>query len=110
MYLPTIIDVLVQIDGGCDIYYYNRLIKDGQAHIKQPTDGYLRPGQFKIIRRSFIGDARFVTRKEYAGDTDFNMALINKHPKCKFTGVFAYWYNFPRENSESYLHLRGLKY
>ena len=109
MYLPPIADVLKQIDGTYDIYYYNMLTKDGQAFIKRPTDGYLWPGQFKIIRRSFIGNARFVTRKEYAGDTDFNMALLNKGPTCKYTGIFAYWYNFPRENSESDLHLRGLK-
>ena len=109
MYLPTIIDVLEKIDGEYDIYYYNMLTKDGHAFIKRPTDGYGWPGQFKIIRRSFIGNARFVTRREYAGDADFTKALVDKGPKCLYTGIFAYWYNFPRENSESDLHIRGLK-
>ena len=109
MYLPTIRDVLEQVDGEYDIYYYNMLTKDGQAYVKRETDGYLWPGQFKIIRRSFIGDTKFTTQKEYAGDWDFNRVLIDKNPNCKYTNIFAYWYNFPRENSETYLHLRGLK-
>ncbi|WP_113927325.1 glycosyltransferase family A protein [Bacillus sp. P14.5] len=109
MYLPTIKDVLKQVDGEYDIYYYNMLRKDGQAIIKRETDGYGWPGQFKIIRRSFIGDAHFTVRKEYAGDWDFNRALVDKKPKCKYTNIFAYWYNFPREDSEYFLHLRGLK-
>jgi glycosyltransferase involved in cell wall biosynthesis len=109
MYLPTIRDVLEQIDGEYDIYYYNMLTKNGLAFVKRETDGYRWPGQFKIIRRSFIGDAIFTTRKEFAGDWDFNRVLIDKNPKCKYTDIFAYWYNFPRENSESDLHLKGLK-
>lgn len=109
IYLPTITDVLEQIDGEYDIYYYNMITKTGDLYIKRPTDGYLWPGQFKIIRRSFIGDARFAKRREFAGDWDFNRALVDKGPKSKYTGIFAYWYNYPRENSESDLHLRGLK-
>ncbi|GIP18235.1 hypothetical protein J40TS1_38770 [Paenibacillus montaniterrae] len=108
-YLPSIRDVLAQVNGDFDIYYYNMMTREGAVLRKQPSDGYLWPGQFKIIRRSFIGDARFVTRKEYAGDWDFNSALINKRPVCKFTDIIAYWYNYPRVNSESDLHQRGLK-
>jgi len=111
MYLPAIKDVLVQVDGECDIYYYNMLTKDGTPFIKTETDDiYNWPGQFKIIRRSFIGDAKFTIRKDIAGDYDFNRALVDQKPKCKYTHIFAYWYNYPRENSESSLHLRGLKW
>lgn len=108
-YLPTIREVLAQVDGEYDIYYYNMLTKNGEHFVKSPTDGYMWCGQFKIIRRSFIGDAVFTTRKDFAGDWDFTRVLINKHPTCKYTGIFAYWYNYPRENSESDLHERGLK-
>ncbi|MBK3495203.1 glycosyltransferase family 2 protein [Viridibacillus sp. YIM B01967] len=109
LYLPTIREVLAQIDGEHDIYYYNMITKLGEHYIKRETDGYLWPGQFKIIRRSFIGDAKFTIRQGVAGDWDFNRSLVDKNPKCKFTGIFAYWYNFPRGNSESDLHIRGLK-
>lgn len=109
MYLSTIKHVLAQIDGEYDIYYYNMITKNGQIFLKRPTDGYSWPGQFKIIRRSFIGDAKFTIRKDMAGDYDFNKKLVDKKPKAKYTWIIAYWYNFPRENSESDLHLRGLK-
>lgn len=108
-YLPEIRDVLTQINGEYDIYYYNMITREGRLLRKLPTDGYLWPGQFKIIRRTFIGDAKFSTRKDFAGDWDFNQALVNKQPKCKFTDIAAYWYNYPRPNSESDLHVRRLK-
>lgn len=109
MYLPPIRDVLAQVDGEYDIYYYNMLTRNGRALIKSERDGYKYPGQFKIIRRSFIGDAKFTVRKDKPGDNDFNRALIDKKPKCKYTEIFAYWYNHPRENSESDLFKRRLK-
>ncbi|MBK3495202.1 glycosyltransferase family 2 protein [Viridibacillus sp. YIM B01967] len=108
-YLPAIREVLAQIDGEYDLYYYNMLTKDGQEFIKKETDGYRWAGQFKIIRRSFIGNAKFTNRKDLAGDWDFNRVLLDNKPKCKYTGILAYWYNFPRDNSESDLHLKGLK-
>nr|WP_263324029.1 glycosyltransferase family 2 protein [Neobacillus sp. Marseille-Q6967] len=104
MYLPPIRDVLAQIDGAYDIYYYNMLTKDGRAFIKRKTDGYRWPGQFKIIRKRFIGNARFANKKGISGDGEFHKALIDKKPKCKYTNIFAYWYNYPRKNSQSYLH------
>ncbi|ATP40607.1 glycosyl transferase family 2 [Solibacillus sp. R5-41] len=108
-YLPAIRDVLAQVDGTYDIYYYNMYAKAGYSFFKDESNRYSLPGQFKIIRRSFIGDAFFTNRKDIAGDWDFNCALMDKNPSCKYTGILAYWYNFPRENSESDLHQRGLK-
>lgn len=97
------------MDGTFDIYYYNMIIKNGFAFIKDESNRYSLPGQFKIIRRSLIGDAKFTIRKDIAGDWDFNCALMDKNPTSKYTNEFAYWYNYPRENSECDLHQRGLK-
>ncbi|MBH5319561.1 glycosyltransferase family 2 protein [Paenibacillus sp. GSMTC-2017] len=108
-YMPAIHEVLAQIDGEYDVYYYNMVTKDGHRFTKDPSNIYSWCGQFKIVRRSFIGDARFTTRKDIAGDWDFNRALMDKRPTSKYTGLFAYWYNYYREDSESNLHLRGLK-
>ncbi|UZN01113.1 hypothetical protein OL548_25840 [Lysinibacillus sp. MHQ-1] len=77
-YLPAIRNVLAQVDGEFDIYYYNMIIKNGYAFIKDESNRYSLPGQFKIIRRSFIGDAKFTIRKDIAGDWDFNCALMDK--------------------------------
>ena len=109
IYLPPIREVLAQVDGTYDIYYYNMLTKIGQRFVKSEKDGYSWCGQFKIIRRSFIGNARFTIRKDMAGDYDFNKTLIDQNPTCKYTGIFAYWYNYPRINSEYYLFQNGLK-
>ena len=108
-YLPSIRDVLAQVDGQYDIYYYNMVTKHGYLFTKDDTNRYSWPGQFKIIRRIFIGDAVFTKRKDIAGDWDFNRALMDRNPTSKYTDIVAYWYNYPREGSEYDLHLRGLK-
>jgi glycosyltransferase involved in cell wall biosynthesis len=104
-YLPPIKDVLAQVDGEYDIYYYNMEVKGGGGFIKRETDGYNLPGQFKIIRRSFIGDAKFPTDSKI-GDYYFNKTLVDKNPRCKYTNLYAYWYNYPREGSEYDLFLK----
>lgn len=67
-YLPAISNVLAQVDGQYDIYYYNMLTKAGYAFIKDDSNRYTLPWQFKIIRRSLIGDAKFTIRKDIAVD------------------------------------------
>ncbi|HZH60008.1 MAG TPA: glycosyltransferase family 2 protein [Metabacillus sp.] len=109
MYLPPIRDVLAQVDGRYDIYYYNMLTKNGSAFIKRKTDGYRWPGQFKIIRRNFIGNAKFSNRAGISPDGVFHKALIDRKPRCKYTNIFAYWYNYPRKNSESYRIVNQLR-
>jgi glycosyltransferase involved in cell wall biosynthesis len=109
IYLPTIRDVLELVDGRYDIYYYNMLTKTGQQFVINESNRYGWCGQFKIIRRDFIGDAKFSLRKDKPGDCDFNRAILDKDPSRYYTGVFAYWYNYPRENSEYDLHQKGLK-
>lgn len=108
-YLPAILDVLKQVDGTYDIYYYNMYAKAGYCFFKHESNILSLPGQFKIIRRSFIGDAKFTTRSDFAGDWDFTRVLMENNPTSLYTGILAYWYNYPRENSESDLHGRGLK-
>lgn len=107
MYLPPIRDVLAQVDGEYDIYYYNMVLKEGGTYVINETNRHVLNGAFKIIRRSFIGDAEFLTGVRI-GDLYFNSALISKNPKCKYTDLFAYWYNYPRENSEDDLFHKGL--
>ena len=46
IYLPLIRDVLAQVDGTYDIYYYNMLTKIGQRFVKSETDGYSWCRQF----------------------------------------------------------------
>ena len=70
-YLPPIRDVLAQVDGEYDIYYYNMLTKHGLQFVKNEDNGYTWCGQFKIIRRSFIGDAVFTNKKRFCRGLGF---------------------------------------
>ncbi|MGG3456074.1 glycosyltransferase family 2 protein [Paenibacillus rhizolycopersici] len=104
-YLPAIREVLAQVDGRYDIYYYNMVTRLGKILEKKSTDDpYRKSGQFKIIRRSFIGDSRFGTQGPVPGDVHFHKLLIDKKPACKYTGIVAYWYNYPREGSETHIY------
>ena len=105
IYLPTINEVLEQIDGEYDIYYYNMLTKEGKHYIHGPVDW---PGNFKIFRRSLIGDARY-TKKPIGADIDFYNSLLAKNPTSKHTDIYAYWYNFPREGAISDLYFKSLE-
>lgn len=109
IYLPTIREVLAKIDGEYDIYYYSMVTKDGQLF--QATEENYREwcGQFRIIKRSCVGEARFSERPDMAGDCDFHQALLDQNPSVHITGIIAYWYNYPRINSEYYLYYFGLK-
>ena len=105
IYLPTINDVLQQIDGTYDIYYYNLLTKEGSYYIHGPVDW---PGNFKIFRSSLLKDAKY-TNKPINADLDFYHSLLAKNPTKKHTNLFAYWFNYPREGSVSDLYFKGLR-
>ncbi len=90
IYLPTINDVLKQIDGEYDIYFYNMVTKEGIHYIHGPIN---YPGNFKIFRSSLIGDAKYTA---IGAVSDFYNSLIAKNPTRKHTDFFAYWYNYPR--------------
>ena len=90
IFLPTINDVLDQIDGTFDIYYYNMLTKEGLRYIHGPINW---AGNFKIFQSSLIGDAKYTNE---GGVQDFYNSLLANSPTTKHTDIFAYWYNFPK--------------
>ena len=53
----------------------------------------------KIIRRSLIGDTRFREDIEAGEDYYFNIEIQAKEHSEIYTNIFAYHYNYPRENS-----------
>lgn len=109
-YLPEIRDVLKQVDGTYDIYYYNMIQKDGKTRVPYDCGRPNWSGEFKIIKRSFLGDSRW--GREGMGDFDLAVELFKKNPKCLYTNIFAYYYNFPRENSVSaqFCEAMGIKH
>jgi len=95
-YLLGIRDVLKEVDGTYDIYYYNMEVKNGTT-IETDPNAQIYSGNFKVIKREFLGDSRYGSGAD--GDYVLYKQLLAKNPKEKHTGIFAYWYNFPREHS-----------
>lgn len=92
IFLPTFNEVLEQIDGEYDIYYYNMLTKNGWGYVHGPGSADF-PGNFKVIRSNLIRDVKYTNT---AGVLDFYHSLLAKNPTSKHTNIFAYWFNYPR--------------
>ena len=58
-------------------------------------------GNFKFIKRSFLGDLRYTVGKQYAEDKELHLKLMEKYPYCYFTHQLMYHYNYPRKGSLS---------
>jgi hypothetical protein len=58
-------------------------------------------GNFKFIKKSFLGDLRYTVGKQYAEDKELHLKLMEKYPLCYFTHKVMYHYNFPRKGSLS---------
>ncbi len=58
-------------------------------------------GNFKFIRKDFLGDLRYTVGKQYAEDKELHLKLMEKYPLCYFTHKIMYHYNYPRSGSLS---------
>ena len=58
-------------------------------------------GNFKFIKREFLGDLRYTVGKQYAEDKELHLKLMEKYPLCYFTNKVMYHYNYPRKGSLS---------
>ncbi len=58
-------------------------------------------GNFKFIKKSFLGDLRYTVGKQYAEDKELHLKLMDKFPKCYFSMEVMYHYNYPRKGSLS---------
>lgn len=61
-------------------------------------------GNFKFIKRDFLGDLRYTVGKQYAEDKELHLKLMDKYPYCYFTKEVMYYYNWPRKGSLSAIH------
>ena len=53
---------------------------------------------FYFLKRDYLGGVRRV-HNCYGGDYEMYLYLISQPHTSKFTGLCAYWYNYPREGS-----------
>lgn len=93
--------VLDELDGT-DLIYFDLQINDGTIfHLSDETK-FNYCGSTKFIRREFIGETREPEIRQ-AEDKFFYQALMLKNPTEKFLNRVLKHYNYPREESLSWL-------
>lgn len=91
---------------GSDIVYYDLKQNDGVIlHLTPNTKG-IYPGADKFIKREYINQFEYPTRRSYE-DVYFNGELHSKEHTEKYTNLVVVNYNFPREDSTSAKWSRG---
>lgn len=91
---------------GEDIVYYDLKQNDGVVlHLTPNTKG-IYPGTDKFIKRTYINQFEYPTRRSYE-DVYFNGELHSRPHTDKYTNLIVINYNFPREDSTSAKWARG---
>lgn len=89
------------LDGENELVFYD-MENNGKFRFAANQNNYKsKYGMYKFIKRDFLGDLRFVEGMQYAEDKDLHLKLMDKYPKCYFTGEIMYHYNYPRKGSLS---------
>lgn len=93
--------------NGADLIYFNLEDNTGKIWKVNKNTKNILVGSVKFMKRSFIGNIRNpeIRARE---DAYFYKELMNKKPTEEFTGIVFKHYNFPRENSLSWLSEKGL--
>ena len=92
---------------GTDFIYFNLEDNAGNEWKITPENKSTYVGSVKFMRREFIGDTRCpeIRAKE---DLYFYNELMKKKPTEKYINKILKHYNFPRENSLTWLSQKGL--
>ncbi len=90
-FLPDVNRVINQLKGE-DLVFYNIQYSDGRKRriYKENVNRWVGNGKF--IRREFLGDIRPDPVRIHE-DQKVHRELLAKNPTCKFTDIYAYYYN-----------------
>lgn len=89
------------LNGEYEMVFYD-MENNGKFRFVANQDNYKsKYGMFKFIKREFLGDLRFSVGLQYAEDKELHLKLMEKYPKCYFTHLLMYHYNYPRSGSLS---------
>lgn len=106
-YTDEFVKIMKELDGT-DLVYFNLQLNDGYIWQLNDKTKHDYCGSTKFMKRSFIGKTRnpeMRAREDYY----FYQALLRKTPTEKFTGRVVKHYNFPRENSLTWIACNGFK-
>lgn len=92
---------------GTDLVYFNLKVNSGGIWHLTPNSKRLWCGAVKFIRREFLGATRCPAGMRRTEDWFLNEELLKKNPTEKYTNLVVKHYNFPRENSLTWLGGNG---
>lgn len=100
---PKIFNEIVDnyLNGEYDMVFYNMENNVRYQFVADQNNYQCKYGNFKFIKRSFLGDLRYTVGKQYAEDKELHLKLMEKYPYCYFTHKVMYHYNYPRKGSLS---------
>lgn len=100
---PKVFNKIVDnyLNGEYDLIFYNMENNVKYVFVADQYNYECKYGMFKFIKRSFLGDMRFVEGMQYAEDKELHLRMLEKYPRCKFTNDVMYHYNYPRSGSLS---------
>lgn len=94
------------LNGEYDMVFYD-MINNFNYRFESTQNNYQsKYGNFKFIKREFLGNLRYTVGKQYAEDKELHLKLMDKYPYCYFTKEVMYYYNWPRKGSLSAIHER----
>lgn len=92
------------LNGEYDMVFYDMLNNFNYRFESTQNNYQSKYGNFKFIKKSFLGDLRYTVGKQYAEDKELHLKLMEKYPYCYFTKKVMYYYNWPRKGSLSAIH------
>lgn len=105
----TLYSNLIDLLDGADIYCMDLIVNDGSIlHVNAETNHFYCAQIARFIRREFADGLQFPEEIRAGDDGYYAVALMERNPDIVYTGVPAYYYNFPREGSLCDLRLKGV--
>ncbi len=100
---PKVFNKIVDnyLNNEYDMVFYNMENNVKYTFTADQNNYQCKYGNFKFIKRSFLGDLRYTVGKQYAEDKELHLKLMEKYPYCCFTKETMYHYNYPRKGSLS---------
>ncbi len=92
------------LNGEYDMVFYDMANNFNYRFCSNQNNYQSKYGNFKFIKRDFLGDLRYTVGKQYAEDKELHLKLMDKYPYCYFTKEVMYYYNWPRKGSLSAIH------
>lgn len=92
------------LNGEYDMVFYDMLNNFNYRFESTQNNYQSKYGNFKFIKRDFLGNLRYTVGKQYAEDKELHLKLMEKYPYCYFTKEVMYYYNWPRKSSLSAIH------